>query len=393
MQLLHLVIASLVAAAVMGTCPYDACSCGGTTINCSFRRLAAMPALNPGSWGHVTVNLARNNFTDIPDGSLSPNLQTFESWFTPIATMGDTVLDGSNTTLVRAIIERHNLTEVPKTFATMGSQFVYIHLPWGQISDVSVLSKMSGGLTHIEMRGNNISNMTQVNAGLARHRNTLVRTWLSYNQLNEMPNTFTGFPHFLEVGVDSNKISAVPANTMARTCTTIRMRDNKLTSIPKEFEHLDKLWTLLLDGNQITSIDDYTFNPVMTNLHIENNNIETINLMQFKGGKTRLRWVQMGGNPLKYIAPGAFNQAGEMRQLGLSGNMLTRLPLALDHLNKLVMIYLNYSPDLECTCAEASLQQWYQRRGPGNLDIGGVCNNGTVTIAKFLHDLAPQCAA
>lgn len=129
--------------------------------------------------------------------------------------------------------------------------------------------------------------------------------------------------------------------------TTLSMRRRGLTDLPAEAFTYSKLWTLLLDDNQIEHLGaDVGVLSSLTTLDLRNNRLTSlppeigllVNLraLYLQGNQlvalppeigqlTNLRILDLGGNQLEAL-PDQIGRLGRLHVLELAGNRLTRLP-------------------------------------------------------------------
>lgn len=224
---------------------------------------------------------------------------------------------------------------------------------------------------------------------------------LYHNSLTEIKNL--GKTNIKQLRLDSNKISD-PAGKLPISLVILAVKDNLLTGVPPSIKHLERLNSLSLDHNRITSIDDVIFpSNSLDDVNLSYNNITSIALIQFTDPTNNtLERLRLYSNPLTSIAKDAFKYLKQLKVLSLSSTKLTRLPLALADLTSMKSLDLSYNTDMACTCEEASLSTWYTSIGSGSgcmsywgktmcsYTVTGNCQGGT-SVRDFLSTLAPKC--
>jgi len=116
-------------------------------------------------------------------------------------------------------------------------------------------------------------------------------------------------------------LTAVPANVESNT-TAIDMSFNNISTLTnKDFVNLTHLEILLLNNNDISSLEPYVFHQTIKLLHLDlsNNKIDVINLSLLKS-LNQLRRLYLQNNAIQYIHPNLFDHNHHLVLLDISGN-------------------------------------------------------------------------
>ena len=189
-----------------------------------------------------------------------------------------------------------------------------------------------------------------------------------------------------------------------------------IESLPPIFDQMTDLGEIILDGNPITDIGDFTFPRNYTsiwqitiknslleripatfshltnvmNVYLINNKITNINESDFHG-MGEMYNLYLSGNPITSISDDAFKSLKQLGNLYLENTPLTTIPMAIRNLPSLGTLYMNNSP-VECTCTRLRwMKNWLPSR-KRSISFVGICSNqGTRTIQDFVTRSIPYC--
>merc|ERR1719471_1670482 len=148
---------------------------------------------------------------------------------------------------------------------------------------------------------------------------------LDYNRLTVLPlGLFTGCPMLQDLALNNNYLDDIPSDIAGlNKLRTLDLGENRITSVvSQQLENLSSLYGLRLAGNQLSSIDGDIFRS-NTNLHVLNiahNQIATINQEAFKSLKN-LRALRLDNNELKDIN-GLVSSQKNLKWLNVSTNQI-----------------------------------------------------------------------
>lgn len=120
-------------------------------------------------------------------------------------------------------------------------------------------------------------------------------------------------------------LTAVPADVKSNT-TAIDMSFNNISTLTnKDFVNLTHLEILLLDNNDISSLEPYVFYKTIKLLHLDlsNNKISVINLNLLKS-LNQLRRLYLQNNAIQYIHPNLFEHNLHLVLLDISENHIQK---------------------------------------------------------------------
>merc|ERR1719471_1426483 len=148
---------------------------------------------------------------------------------------------------------------------------------------------------------------------------------LDHNRLTVLPlGLFTGCPMLQDLALNNNYLDDIPSDIAGlNKLRTLDLGENRITSVvSQQLENLSSLYGLRLAGNQLSSIDGDIFRS-NTNLHVLNiahNQIATINQEAFKSLKN-LRALRLDNNELKDIN-GLVSSQKNLKWLNVSTNQI-----------------------------------------------------------------------
>jgi Leucine-rich repeat (LRR) protein len=339
-SILFLVLHCWLFVSVVGDqCPFEECDCVQEVIDCENRDLTEIPALTDGPYiGHWILRLDSNKITDLDDDTFPPNLRQIDLSKNPISTIDIAAFDDSQDTLETLSFSAARFTRIPNVLL-----HVY-KLKSFSVSDTKIEDWNNIAINHIALT---IERLHLVNVN--------IHTW---------PTWLQNFGHLVELSLDSNSLSSLPdnaLNSLTGKLTTLILRNNKFTTIPKAVSKLTA--NVDISSNLITQLTDTSF-PA-------NSNIKSLTLTS---------------NPIVTISQNAFKNLQHLQTLTLKNSTLTRLPIALGSLTAVTSFDISGSPNLVCTCQEKSLASWFLSI---RSNTANVC--GSVSIDYFFQNLSKLC--
>ena len=178
-------------------------------------------------------------------------------------------------------------------------------------------------LNVLDLRGNRL---TALEPGIFEELQGLIKLNLRDNDLTALEaGAFEGLPLLVELDISGNDLTILKADAFAglRNLLKLRLPLNNLATI--EAGALEKL-------------------PVLWFLDLSYNNLTTLPPAVVDGFSSYLRQLELAGNPLGTLAPGAFDNLPKMRALVLGDIGLKTLPPGIfDGMKELKIIYLSYN--------------------------------------------------
>lgn len=165
---------------------------------------------------------------------------------------------------------------------------------------------------------------------------------LSNNQLTEFPIALADFPMLESLDLTSNQISNIPAQALHafQSLKTLTLNRNNIMNWqdihPNELLSNTMITSLHLSGNPLTSFSTtdpslMLFSPTLRFLDISNCKITKVNGAGVLQGLTKLEYLDLSGNPLRYVANLVSEtllglNLGNCLLSGLPGDFLASLP-------------------------------------------------------------------
>ncbi|XP_065097506.1 prolargin [Paramisgurnus dabryanus] len=212
--------------------------------------------------------------------------------------------------LLYLYMERNGLKEVPNDLPAGLEQ---LRLSHNEISKIppGAFNKMEH-LALLDLHHNKISD-SSLGKNIFKDLKNLVQLNLAHNILRKMP---TSIPNSIfQLFLDRNNIEEIP-NDYFKDFTNLaflRLNYNQLSDkgVPKMVFNVSSLLDLHLAHNQLTTIP--TFNSELEQLHLNNNNIESVNGTEIcpnhsqdlndENSAPRLRYLRLDGNHLSPPVP------------------------------------------------------------------------------------------
>jgi len=205
---------------------------------------------------------------------------------------------------------------------------------------------------------------------------------------------------------------------LAKSLVRLDLGGNKLTQVPEGVSKLIKLSCLNLGDNKITQLTSASFPSSLEELSIHRNKIGRISFISFQGGTSKLKTLELLGNPITYISERAFQQLSKLESLTIGDHNLKKIPLALTSLTSLS--YLDIQPEVinlqddhkipfDCHCDEEDivsnwghdgaswlhaydLAKWFADVKPTISRRGTCMNKGRkISIWEYFNNVAPRC--
>ena len=374
-----------------------------------------------------------NKITSIGDGELPSNLQDIKSSGNPIATIGDHAFDGSKDSLINLRIDGSTLTDLPNALNVLQAlsycgfrygkmknipagpellpNVAFLDLAGNEISDITNIDRFKYSLlTRLDLHHNQISDITpigelqyvrtlnlydnkicdhnQVNTALIPHQDSMQILQLGANCMTKIPDVST-LTQLWRLGLSSNQIDDCTSGAIPDTLQKLNIGNNLLPCVPTVIQGHPNVTELYLTGNKLNTVDNFVFPSTLQSLGLDNNDISSINRLEFDKSQSDLHSLSLKNNDLKSVSDTAFDKLTNLTSLNLQNTGLTKLPLALKSLSSLTNLNVKGDSSLTCTCGEAALSDWYQSASP---TVDGQCS-GSSDVSTFLDQLGSNCAS
>ncbi|BFZ20808.1 hypothetical protein BsWGS_23847 [Bradybaena similaris] len=357
----------------------------------------------------TTLSITDTNITDWNDGVWNTLGQTLEtltldnvgitkwpSWTTyftkltdltvtgaSFSTIPDNALEHVANSLTSLNLYNNRLTMIPKAISSMNNlQDLFIFQ--NHITDLTWLP-LSSKLTTLSLSNNYISNASHLSEALRPISASLSSLDIDNNFLTAIPD-FSFLTNVNSMDLSHNRIYDSYSGHVAADTYLFDLSYNSLSLVPRLMSTLVSLQDVTLPYNAIKAIQETDFHSQVTSIDLGYNLITAITDTSFPHNFS-LMYLQLNNNPLTTISPGALLRLPQLYELSLSHTQLTRLPLALSHVNSLVSLDVTNSTSLVCTCQESSLASWVLKLRPEN--VAGNC--GQTSVYYFFSTLSPFC--
>lgn len=320
------------------------------------------------------------------------SLTSWPSWITFLPHLGtlelsnmvfqvpDNGLDNQVNTLSSVNFENLNLTEIPSAISKL-IHLQYLVLDNNKISKISGLPNASS-FTLLSLDGNRISDAGQLSEGLRAVSSYLTTLQLRENRLQSLPD-LSAMSKLDALYLNENVISSVGGGKVPPSLRFIELVDNYIPSLYVFMQAGIHLVTVRFDHNYILEIRDVDIPVSVTEMSIMYNRITELSDASFPVN-SKMGSLSLDFNPISTISLSAFTNLKNLFYLSLGGTQLTRLPLALGALTKLITVSLAGNDHLVCTCMEKSLRDWSLA-----MDVDGDC--GLTSIIYFFKFMSDQC--
>lgn len=164
---------------------------------------------------------------------------------------------------------------------------------------------------------------------------------LNGNKLPGLPNSIGDLINLGQLEAKDNALVVLPTTIGNLTAlTTLAVAGNSITSIPEEIQGCSSLVTLRADHNKITDLPEHLSLPVLEDLYLQHNNLESIP-SSFGSNFPELLTVDLSSNRLVTL-PTSIGLLTKMSKLRVQGNALRSLP---DSLTQCKALKLLDAPD------------------------------------------------
>lgn len=384
-------------------CPTGSTPSTARKVRCESVGLSGVPADVPSevNW----LDLSRNNITRLRSRSLSRtrNLIHLKLSQNNVHAIDDDVFQGLGNLKV-IDLDLNNLTGLGQATFAGAESLIHLDLSGNRIENADGVFAGLKDLSRLDLRNNRLSQLTQNTfRGLASLRYLLLtsnrinhidrRTFrpleklvyvvLKGNPIGDQPLRFHFHSNSLTyLDVSECGLSEVPKG-LPGSARYLQLRRNNLTVLARNsFVECPFLTILVLDENQISSIEDRTFEhlaqlqqlwlnnnrltelprplpPSAERLLVDLNRVEEIRADSFPV-RSQMHTLSLMGNNVTGVAPEAFDPLEKARTLDLSNNRIRRIRGGtFDRLRQLRILQLSGNPlqdlDPECFRGLASL--------------------------------------
>lgn len=436
---------------LVDNCPAPSpCTCSSSsTINCNSKGLTVVPefAVSDNHVATLTVNLIGNRLQSIPAyafknlSSINATSMDLNLYSNQIAQMNNDAFAGLGNSTVRLYLYNNNLTSIPvaltqikrliyldiknnpirsadsfvlgavgsslETLLIDLSQFTqwprgfrYLnqlkdlritHIPFSHLeSDIfhgfenyltsltfdysSLLQKIPFAVCNLQklqsLTMNHFSLLQENRTSIFEHCKgrhlTVTRVTLQNDNLHSFPNVFEIFPSLTSLDMQYNSLEVIEWEKILNhnALIQINLRSNKFKRIPPAFHKLKLLTRIVLWDNEIISVEDFDLNVLK-----------------------HLTYLDLDGNPVRYISPNAFRGNPSLQTLYLQNTKLITIPTAVLSLSMLTALHVNNSP-VECSCDMSYLNHW---NTTSSHSIFGDCKSFKMSVQDYVSTSLKLC--
>ena len=424
------------------------CTCFSINkINCNNKQLAQVPAFTRHNehYPKIELYLSYNDLTTIPAYAFA-NLSTVHAstiylglQYNRISSIETHAFSGIEDAVTEIRLDYNNLTHLPLALTELSSLH-YLNLWRNPIVnlDVSVMTNIGRSLKILYISVDRFSNFTNELQSLTTlsvlringitfpmldptmfqgFKNSLTSLELSYANFENIPAAVCGLNNLISFTSDHSpnlgKYNGSIFDNCNRTMTnitTISLKFDKMTTIPKLAHIFPRLQTLSLNGNALHFIEnntlaglnsltyldlghnDLTHIPYAVNmavslhrLYLNDNQLATVEDFDLSR-LPNLATLSLLDNPIVTLSPIAFSHNHLLDNIDLRSTQLGHVPRALLGLSNLRNVFLSGKP-IECSCHDMHyLKTWNVAR----ISIDAMCSSGT-SVSKYLNSDLPKC--
>ncbi|XP_014210243.1 leucine-rich repeat-containing protein egg-6-like [Copidosoma floridanum] len=185
-------------------------------------------------------------------------------------------------------------------------------------------------LTHLFLEHNLISSLDCkiVRDVQVLHLDGNIVRAICHSNCRETSLRLEGAHKLTELTISSNRITEIESCAFqdSRSLRVLNVAGNSLEEIKREtLERLADLRELNLDDNHLTGVPNLCKNNQLTSVSLRRNKLRTIRRESFKG-LHRLKCLFLGGNQIRSIEAGSFEDLESLTDLDLSSNDLDFIP-------------------------------------------------------------------
>eukprot|EP00002_Diphylleia_rotans_P028343 TRINITY_DN5720_c0_g1_i1.p1 TRINITY_DN5720_c0_g1~~TRINITY_DN5720_c0_g1_i1.p1 ORF type:complete len:1556 (+),score=272.75 TRINITY_DN5720_c0_g1_i1:101-4768(+) len=254
--------------------------------NVELRRL---PLLNPanGYWGwkelhdleelvpefsQVTfLTLSHNKIAALPlDFFLLSRVLTLDLSHNKVSMLPSAL--GRMTTLEYLSVAHNAICELPPEIDQL-SRLMVLDVAYNQISQIPRVSELSA-LTSLIVEGNPVSLLCRAMCeALSSKEKALI---LESSELTDISDEFRCFPEFKGINLRGNKLAQVSSHICQKSCTSLDLSSNMMSSLPESLSLMTGLQRLNLSNNLFTSIPDLFMLTELTHFVVTNNPLSPV---------------------------------------------------------------------------------------------------------------------
>ena len=423
------------------------CTCRSDVIDCKSKQLSQVPVFSRHNeqYSPISLYLSNNQLTVIPAYAFT-NLSTINATVITlylrhnhISNIENHAFSGVENAVKVISLEYNNLTHLPLALTELSS-LVYLNLldnPLFKL-DAPILANISRSLNSFSFsvdRFSRFPNELQLLTTLSTltingikfpmvhstvfhsFENSLTSLEMSHANFESIPAAVCKLKYLTSFKSDyspnlSRYNSSIfdECNHMMTNVTSLKLRNDKLTTIPQLALIFPKLENLDIQLNEFHFIESraiagltsltyfnlgfnhFTHIPFAVNkafnvqsLWVDGNQIETVeelDLFRLHNLTTLLLYR----NPIVYLSPFAFTHNPLLNHIDMRFTNLMHIPKALLGLNNLRSVSLNAKP-IECSCHDMSyLKSW----NVTSINVDVTCSSGK-SVKTYLTTDLPKC--
>lgn len=339
----------------------------------------------------TVLNLSNNNFEVCPFVIFSlTNLKVLDVSYCRLSALPQQIQNLTN--LVTLRLAGNSLTQLPNTMSKMILTEFDIRdnriQDLSHIEGVQTLKKVyveNNSLSHNQISVNQVSitHLTLPSNSLTRFEvipvsTLLITLVLSHNKLASLPDMFHAMTNLENLDLEDNHLSSLPPMKLLKKLKTLNLSNNELQELPTEVGDLSRLEVLNIYSNNLKSLPPMIWKlgnlvvlnansnliekfpdvpdfslilsknapvPLTTSLfelYLGDNNFGNQDSFPVLTKLEELRVLNLNNNFLVEVPP-TINKLKNLIKLQLSGNLLTSIPDEIGDISTLRHLYLNFN--------------------------------------------------
>eukprot|EP00095_Tigriopus_kingsejongensis_P011072 maker-scaffold23_size669530-snap-gene-4.7 protein:Tk11072 transcript:maker-scaffold23_size669530-snap-gene-4.7-mRNA-1 annotation:"slit homolog 2" len=293
------------------------------------------------------LDLSFNNIWTLPNGLICDlahlELANFShNHLVEVSDLGLSPIHSCQTGLTTLDLSSNAIAALRDSDLKLASKLVVLNLGQNRLTILG--DKALAPLTALEEISLADNQLAALPPTIFNQSQALKRLFLQNNSLSLLPGgVFEGLSSLIVLNLSRNAIAnhLLAADTFSglRNLEVLDLSWNQITQIDREtfHSHLPRLRRLLLEHNQIHSVDASSFGhqPLLQVLVLSHNKIESLAEDAFRGLEQNLTSLSLNHNELVKVPDSIFRLTPQLEDLSLDNNHLIEVPSSIGHLKRL----------------------------------------------------------